>query len=105
MKKTELSTGWLSPSGDFYPCGVYEHIGKAMEILNNAMVSRADEKLHDCGFVSISISQLGKRKWRIYWKTFLTDQQKNFLKSYFEDDLLTVDNLSKIRWEKENDYS
>lgn len=101
---TELSTGWLSPNGDFYPCRVYEHISLAREILKDKTANRADEKLNDCGFVSITISQLGVKKWRIYWKHFLTEQQKNFLKPYFEDSSLSVDGCSNVRWSKENDY-
>ncbi|MBQ7296439.1 MAG: hypothetical protein IJW86_09655 [Clostridia bacterium] len=100
----ELSTGWLSPNGDFYPCGVYEHIGTARKILKDETANRADEKLHDCGFVSITISQLGVKQWRIRWKNFLTEQQKNFLKPYFEDSSLSVDGFSNVRWSKENDY-
>ena len=98
-----LKTGWLSPNGNFYPCGCYEHIGTARKILKDETASRADEKLNNCGFVSITVSQLGVKEWRIYWNHFLTEQQKNFLKPYFEDDM-PVDNITKIRWSKENDY-
>lgn len=52
-----LQTGWLSPTGDFYPCGVYEHISLAREILKDENANRADEKLHDCGFVSITTTK------------------------------------------------
>lgn len=99
-----LSTGWLAPNGDFYPCGVYEHISTAREILNDETANRADEKLHDCGFASITLSQLGVKEWRIYWKHFLTEQQKTFLKPYFEDSSLSADGVSNVRWCKENDY-
>lgn len=101
---TELSTGWLSPNGDFYPCRVYEHISLARKILKDETANRADEKLNDCGFVSITISQLGTKEWRIYWKHFLTEQQKNFLKPYFEDSYLSVGVATKMRWERETDY-
>lgn len=100
---TDLQTGWLSPNGDFYPCGVYEHMSIAREILNDETANRADDKLTDFGFVSISISQLGNKEWRIYWKHFLTEPQKNFLKPYFEDDM-AVGITTKMRWERENDY-
>lgn len=98
-----LETGWLSPNGDFYPCGVYEHISTARKILKDETAYRADEKLNDCGFVSITISQLGVKEWRIYWKNFLTEQQKNFLKPYFDDNM-SVSITTKMRWERENNY-
>lgn len=100
---TELQTGWLSPNGDFYPCGVYEHMSLARKILKDETANRADEKLNDCGFVSITISQLGAKEWGIYWKHFLTEAQKNFLKPYFENDV-AVGIITKMRWERENDY-
>ena len=99
----KLKTGWLSPNGDFYPCGVYEHLSLAREILKDEIANTDDEKLHDCGFVSISISQLGVKEWRIYWKHFLTEAQKNFLKRYFEDDM-AEGITTNMRWERENDY-
>lgn len=101
---TELQTGWLSTNGDFYPCSVYEHISLAREILKDETANRADDILADCGFVSITISQLGVKEWRIYWKHFLTEAQKNFLKPYFEDNM-AVNSITKMRWEKENDYA
>ncbi|MBQ8357892.1 MAG: hypothetical protein IJX39_08825 [Clostridia bacterium] len=98
----ELKTGWLSPSGDFYPCGVYEHMDCARKILKDEAASRPDEKLHDCGFAEITISQMGVKEWRVYWKNFLTDEQKNFLKPYFEDDVRPMAYVPKMRWEQES---
>lgn len=100
----ELKTGWLSPNGDFYPCRVYEHISLARKILNDEYANRADERLQDSGFAEITISQLGVKEWRVYWKHFLTEQQKNFLKPYFEDDVFPMGDIVKVRWERENDY-
>lgn len=102
-RTSELKTGWLSPNGDFYPCGVYEHISYARKILGDEYTNRADDKLLDSGFAEITISQLGVKEWRVYWKHFLTEQQKNFLKSYFEDDVFPMGDITKMRWEKEND--
>ncbi len=103
-RTTELETGWLSPNGDFYPCGVYEHLSCARKILNDEYANRADEKLQDSGFAEITISQLGVKEWRVYWKNFLTEQQKNFLKPYFENEVFPMDDMVKMRWERENDY-
>lgn len=102
--KKALQTGWLAPNGDFYPCRVYEHISCARKILNDEYANRADEKLQDSGFAEITLSQLGVKEWKIYWKHFLTEQQKNFLKPYFEDDVFPMCKIVKIRWERENDY-
>lgn len=102
-RATKLKTGWLSPNGDFYPCNVYEHISCARKILKDENASRADERLQDGGFAEITISQMGVKSWRVYWKHFLTEPQKNFLKPYFEDDVFPMDDFVKMRWEKEND--
>lgn len=97
-----LETGWLSPNGTFTQCSVYDHIRAAYEILG-IDTSRPDEKLHDAGYAEITISQLGVKEWRVYWKNFLTEEQKNFLKPYFEDEDRSMAYVSKMRWDKEND--
>lgn len=103
-RTSELKTGWLSPDGSFYSCHVYEHVSCAREILRDEHANRADEKLLDRRFVQITLSQLGIKEWCIYWKYFLTEQQKNFLKTYFEDDVFPVSDVVKMRWERENDF-
>ena len=100
---SDLKTGWLSPNGTFTPCGVYEHISTAYKLLGVDYTSRPDEKLHDAGYAEITLSQLGVKEWRVYWKNFLTDEQKNFLKPYFEDEDRPAAYVSKMRWDKEND--
>lgn len=97
-----LETGWLSPNGTFTQCNVYDHISTAYKLLG-VDTSRPDEKLHDAGYAEITISQLGVKEWRVYWKNFLTDEQKNFLKPYFEDENRGMAYVSKMRWDKEND--
>lgn len=97
-----LETGWLSPNGEFIKCGVYEHISTAYKILGVDYTSRPDEKLHDAGYAEITISQLGVKEWRVYWKHFLTEEQKNFLKPYFEDETRSMGYVSLIHWNKEN---
>jgi hypothetical protein len=100
MNNTSLKTGWLSPNGDFYPCKTYEHIATAMKILNDETANRADETLYNCGYVSITISQLGTKNWRIHWEKFLTEQQIAFLRPYFED-VMPVNSITNICWERE----
>ena len=99
---TELKTGWISPNGTFYPCRVYEHFECARVILKDRTANRPDEKLHDLGYAEITISQLGVKEWRVYWKNFLTDEQKNILKPYFEDEFMPMAYVTKMRWEQEN---
>lgn len=98
-----LETGWLSPSGSFTQCNVYDHISTAYEILGTSNTSKPDEKLHDAGYAEITLSQLGVKEWRVYWKNFLTEEQKNFLKPYFEDETIPMAYGSRIKWDKEND--
>ena len=100
---SNLPTGWLSPNGTFTQCGVYEHISTAYQLLSVDYTSRPDEKLHDAGYAEITVSQLGVKEWRVYWKNFLTEEQKNFLKPYFEDETRPMALRSKIRWDMEND--
>lgn len=100
---TKLETGWLAPNGTFIKCGVYEHISTAYKILGVDYTSRPDEKLHDAGYAEITISQLGVKEWRVYWKNFLTEEQKNFLKPYFEDETRAMAYVSKYRWDQENE--
>lgn len=104
-KATELKTGWLSPNGDFYECGVYEHFSLARAILKDSYEKHPDDELFSLGFAEITISQLGVKAWNVYWSHFLTEQQKNFLKPYFEDEKLPVGGVTKMRWEMENDYA
>jgi len=94
-----LPTGWLSPTGDFYECAVYEHIAMARELIHTE--HRADEILVNGGWVSITISQLGNKEYYIWWKNFLQDEQKNFLKKYFENESVPVSYMSKMRWNDE----
>ena len=97
-----MKTGWLSPEGDFIFCNTYEHIVTAREILQNPYVKNPDGILEDAGWAQITISQLGLKEQRVYWKHFLTEEQKNFLKPYFEDNDLSVDCMTRMRWEMEN---
>ena len=103
--KEELKTGWLSPSGDFWECPCYEHICTAVEIVskfNYMQIGKsADDILYCNGWAHIGISTFGPNEWRISWKNFLTDYQKNFLKPYFED-YYPVNSISLYRWKTEN---
>ena len=99
-----MKTGWLSPTGEWFPCPVYEHIYWARKLSGEDRC--ADDILIDKRWVKISISQLGRKEWRIYWhhRLGLTPEQKQFLKPYFEPDSdFPIDLLTKDYWEEENE--
>lgn len=98
-----LETGWLAPDGTFTKCKVYEHIATAYKLLGMDVSSAPDDLLQSAGYAEITISQLGTKEWRVYWKHFLTEPQKNFLKPYFEDTERPMGWASRCRWDKEND--
>ena len=94
-----MKTGWLSPTGEWFPCPVYDHIYWARKLSGEDR--RADDVLISRGWVKISITQLGRREWRIYWgRQRLTAEQKQFLRPYFEPDSdYPVDKLTRSFWE------
>ena len=98
-----MKTGWLSPTGEWFPCPVYDHIYWARKLSGEDR--RADDVLISRGWVKISITQLGRREWRIYWgRQHLTSEQKQFLRPYFESDSdYPVDELTRSFWEDENE--
>lgn len=103
----DYKTGWLAPDGTFFPCETYEHIYWAREIVEKyhyqSMSEPADEILMNKGWVQISISMLLGHKFVIYWDKHLTDYQKNFLKPYFEQAYMSINESTLWAWEEEND--
>lgn len=98
----EIKTGWLSPTGEWHPCPVYDHISVARRLSGEDR--RADDVLISRGWVKISITQLGRREWRIYWDRHigLSHEQKQFLEPYFaEDSEYPIDLLTKDYFEEE----
>ena len=97
-----MKTGWLSPTGEWYPCPVYDHLTLARKLADTTI--RPDDVLIDRRWVKITISQLGRKEWRIYWhnRLGLTPEQKQFLKPYFESDSdFPVDDWTRYFWEVE----
>lgn len=103
MADKELKTGWLSPEGDFYPCFSYDHNEEARAILKNLghICHHPDDELMDLGWVYVGISSFMCHEWRIGWHKFLTEYQINFLKPYFEDSELPVNEFAVLRWKRE----
>ena len=98
-----MKTGWLSPTGEWFSCPVYDHIYMARKLSGES--NRADDVLINRGWVKISITQLGHKEWRIYWnrRLGLSFEQKKFLEPYFEvDSDFPIDELTRSFWEDEN---
>lgn len=108
----ELKTGWLSPTGEFFESGLYEHIDVARKLTDgmglcdydfktNRTIS-ADEQLERIGWVYIGIGVYFEHEWRIGWGMQpLTPEQRTFLKPYFEDSDIPMNQVAKDRWELE----
>lgn len=102
----ELKTGWLAPSGDFFECGVYEHMAEATEILRKLLVPYdvilcEDDILIGKGWCKISVSQVGVKEWLIIWQRNLTEPQRAFLRPYFEEESqFRVNVTSTANWER-----
>ena len=99
-----MKTGWLSPTGEWFPCEVYEHLYMARK-LSGEHGCRADDKLIERGWVKISISHWPTNRWSIWWRHHhLTPEQKRFLKPYFAPDSeLPVNDFERDYWEDECD--
>ena len=107
---SNLKQGWLSPLGELYECGSYDHIDAADKIMriykysnitpHTGFSAASDDILRSNGWVYIGISSWGCHEWRIGWKNFLTESQKAFLKPYF-DDTLPVNEFAAIRYKEE----
>lgn len=101
----DFSTGWLSPDGSFVQCGTYEHLAIAKSLVDkyypNDPNTHNDDILYNNGWVHITISQLD-HAYRIGWSKYLTEYQKQFLKRYFESDIIVISKFDIIKWRLEN---
>lgn len=112
MRYEELNTGWLAPDGSFFQCYSYDHLEEAREIVDklgypdiNSEGKRihADDNLMAHGWCYIGISCFMCHEWRIGWKKFLTEYQKQFLRPYFEESDLPVNEFAVMKWERETE--
>ena len=112
MRYEELDTGWLAPDGSFFKCHSYDHIAEAREIVDKLGYSdispegkriHADDNLMSHGWCYIGISCFMCHEWRIGWNKFLTEYQKQFLKPYFEESDLPVNEFAVMKWERETE--
>ena len=87
---SDSKMGWLSPTGEFYQCEMYEHIGMAQELYKayggNGCESEADDKLREKGWVSITIVTFIDHGYFIGFPPHLspTTEQLRFLRPYYE---------------------
>lgn len=107
--KGYLKLGWLSPDGELYECGSYDHVSEASKIIKRFDLNDVDtdfkkiphdDLLLNKSWVYIGISCFGKHEWRIIWNKFLTQYQKDFLKPYF-DNIIPVNAVARCKWERE----
>ena len=108
---SELKSGWLSPTGEFFETELYEHIERANELAENLHAPdydfktnrriSCDDKLLCAGWVYIGIGTFFEHEWRVGWKRSLTPEQKAFLKPYFEESDIPMNQVAKDRWELE----
>lgn len=107
----ELKTGWLSPTGEFYEAGLYEHYDLARKLADNLNTPTYDfvknrtisddDRLLNEGWAYIGIGVFFEHEWRVGWNYKLTPEQREFLKPYFEESDLPMNEIAKERWELE----
>lgn len=89
----ELTTGWLSPTGEFFETELYGHIDKAREIARRIFPDFADKPrsysydsaLQAAGWVGIYLSSFFCREWLFGFEGHLTPEQIRFLEPYTRD--------------------
>ena len=108
----ELKTGWLSPTGEFFEAGLYEHYSLAQKLSDGLSMPSydfkrersisADDQLLNAGWAYVGIGVYFEHEWRIGWGMQpLTPEQRAFLKPYFEDSDIPMNTVAKERWELE----
>lgn len=101
MNKIKL--GWLSPTAEMIECNAYEHIQTAYDILDKnygvsvGHVFNPDDVLVDLGWVHICRSDILSHDYHFYWNInrFLTPEQIQYLKPYFEDKNCPIDEVQR----------
>lgn len=95
-----MQTGYLSPTGEWHPCDVYEHSSYASRVFGVS-----ESTMEKRGWVKITRSAMGMREQKIYWdlRHTLTPEQIRFLRPYIEENDIPVDELVKYRFRKETE--
>ena len=113
-EKIEMPMGWLSPNGDLWKCGYYEHNATAREICdklkiryNDYAYHGEDDSLLSLGWCKIALGSLGDRTYFVHWKRPLTAYQRYFLKDYFENEKdlkFPIDSTSLCKYLYEDNF-
>lgn len=114
MRLKEMPTGWLSPSGELFKCGYYEHNATAEEICkkfnieyNNLSYFGKDDALFALGWCKLAISSLGDKQYLVLWERPLTPYQRYFLNDYFDNEqelLFPMDTTSYCKYYHEDEF-
>lgn len=98
----EIKLGWLSPTGEMIECNAYEHISTAYDILEKnydmgSVFNNPDDKLVNLGWVHICRGAILDHNYHFFWNMnrFLTPEQIQYLKPYFEDESVPIDRLER----------
>lgn len=89
-RMTKLHTGFLSPTGEFYPCDYMEHMTVAKEILETLYPDEwfidPEDILRRNGWVDIHKS-LPTKQYSFYWdpRGNLTPEQKHIIRPIVEE--------------------
>lgn len=88
-----LSTGWLSPTGEFVQCGWGDHLDVAEDIVNKSQIYDSaiywsyDDCLEKNGWIGIHLSLLHNKEWCLSECLHMTPEQHSFLLPYMNDDI------------------
>lgn len=99
MNKIKL--GWLSPTGEMIECNAYGHIQAAYDILDKnydmGCVLNPDDVLVGLGWVHICRGAILDHNYHFFWNVnrFLTLEQIQYLKPYFEDEGVSIDEVER----------
>lgn len=82
----KLRDGFLSPTGEFFPCSYMGHIQIADKILEPAYYTDPEEQLRKMGWVDIH-REVPSGKYNICWNYYghLSPEQVRLLKPLVED--------------------
>lgn len=85
-----LSTGWLSPTGEFLECELFDHISLSKEIAKSYKHYLSEMEpstfIENQGWIGIHISLFGKKEW-IVSSNKMTEDQYQFLRKYLQDEI------------------
>lgn len=98
----EIKLGWLSPTAEMVECNSYEHISTAYDILDKnynmgSVFNNPDDVLVNLGWVHICRGAILDYDYHFYWNMnrFLTPEQIQYLKPYFEDENCPIDEVQR----------